>query len=68
MNIGKNLKYIRKYYKLSQEELAKSTQITQAAISFWERNERTPNIVDLIKLADYYQISLDELVGRDYYK
>ena len=66
MNIGKNLKYIRKYYNISQEELAKATQITQAAISFWERNERTPNIIDLIKLADYYQISLDELVGREY--
>ena len=68
MNIGYNLKTTRKIYKISQKQLAKETGITQQAISFWERNERTPNIVDLIKLADYYQISLDELVGRDYYK
>ena len=67
MDIGKNFKIIRQLNKKSQMEIAKETGISQKAISFWERNERTPNIIDCIKLADYYGISLDELVGRDFF-
>ena len=67
MDIGKNFKIIRQLNKKSQMEIAKETGISQKAISFWERNERTPNIIDCIKLAEYYGISLDELVGRDFF-
>ena len=66
MNIGNSFLTIRKLNKKTQKEIAKETGISQKAISFWERNERTPNVIDCIKLADYYQISLDELVGRDF--
>ena len=66
MNIGENFKYIRKEKNISQMQIAKETGISQKAISFWERNERTPNIIDCIKLADYFGVSLDELVGREF--
>lgn len=65
MNIGEEFLYHRTKNKLTQAQIAKATGISQKAISFWERNERTPNIIDCIKLADYYEITLDELVGRD---
>lgn len=66
MSIGYHLKVQREAANLSQGELAKQTGITQAAISRWEDNLRTPNIESCIKLADFYGISLDELVGRDF--
>lgn len=66
MTIGEVFKEQRLLRGVSQKEVAKATGISQKAISFWERNERTPNIADCIKLADYYGISLDELVGREF--
>ena len=65
MNYGKNFKDLRIGKNLSQRELAKATGISQQAISFWEQDKRTPNMDDCIKLADFYQITLDELVGRE---
>ena len=64
MNYGENLKKLRLTKNLSQEELGKATNISQQAISFWEQNKRTPNMDDCIALADFYNITLDELVGR----
>lgn len=66
MDIGYNFKTLRILNKKTQEQVSKDTGISQKAISFWERNERTPNIIDCIKLADCYNVSLDELVGRDF--
>ncbi len=65
MDYGEEFKAFRKSLNLSQEQLAKATGISQQAISFWEQNKRTPNMDDCIKLADFYGITLDELVGRD---
>ena len=64
--IGDFLRQQRELAGLTQGELARQTGITQAAISRWEDNLRVPNIETCIKLADFYGISLDELVGRDY--
>ena len=66
MSIGYQLKQQRESAKLTQGELSKATGITQAAISRWEDNLRVPNIENCIKLADFYGITLDELVGREF--
>ena len=66
-NIGKELRYQREVNKLSQREVAKVLGIGANAISRWEMGDNTPSIYELIALADFYDISLDELVGRDYY-
>ena len=65
MNYGKIFRELRIENKLSQRDLAKATGISQQALSFWEQNKRTPNMDDCIILADFYNISLDDLVGRD---
>ena len=64
LDIGKALKYQRKLNKLSQRELARLTGITQASISRWEANANSISIEDLCTLADFYKISIDELIGR----
>jgi transcriptional regulator with XRE-family HTH domain len=53
---------------LSQSELAKKTGLSQAAISRWEDDLRIPNIENCFILAEFYGISLDELVGREYFE
>lgn len=65
MSIGEALKYQRELKGLSQSALAKSTGISQPKISYYESGKHLPLIDDCIKLADFYGVTLDELVGRD---
>lgn len=67
-NLGEKLKYQRELKGYSQSTLAKETGISQQKISYYESNKHSPPIEDCIKLANFYDISLDELVGRDYRK
>ena len=64
-NYGEYLKNERLARNLSQEKLAKEIGITQAQISYYEKNINEPSISICEKLADFYGITLDELVGRD---
>ena len=66
MNFGEGLKYQREINGLSQSELARQTKISQQNISYWERGIKEPSITFCIRLADFYGITLDELVGRDH--
>ena len=62
--ISEALKYQRETASLSQSGLAKATGISQQKISYYESGKHSPSIEDCILLADFYGISLDELVGR----
>ncbi len=63
-NYGEALKNQRELRNLSQTELAKATGLKQQMISHWETNKGLPNIDFCVRLADYYNIGLDELIGR----
>jgi len=65
MNIGEALKYQREVNGISQNALAKATGISQPKLSYYESNKHLPLIDDCIRLADFYGITIDELVGRD---
>lgn len=65
INIGQNLKQHRKDANLTQTELANRTGISQQNISRWEKNTHIPNVMDCIILANFYQISIDLLVGYE---
>ena len=65
-NYGNALKQQRESLQLSQVELAKKVGTSHQNINRWERGEVLPNIDFCVKLADFYGISLDELVGRDF--
>lgn len=67
LNYGEALKTQRLISKLTQNQLSKNTGIGQDNISRWENGEVLPNIDFCVQLADFYNISLDELIGRDFY-
>ena len=58
------LKEIRKAKGISQLKLAMELNTSQNTISRYETGEREPGLVELINIADYFDVSLDYLVGR----
>ena len=50
---------------MTQEQLAAILCVSPAAVSKWERNISNPGIEMLWELADYFECSMDELVGRE---
>lgn len=62
--IGYNIRKLRQKYELTQEELANRLGVSRAALGNYEREKREPDIDMLIKMADTFKISIDELVGR----
>ena len=58
------LKELRKKKGISQLRLATELNTTQNTISRYETGEREPGITELIKLADYFNVSVDYLIGR----
>ena len=65
MDFAKELKQHREMNGLTQAEVAKATGLNQSSISRWEEGKRSPSIEYCIILADFYGISLDELVGHE---
>lgn len=64
LNYGAALKYAREEKGLSQSQLAEKTGISHQNISRWESGKIIPSIDFCVKLADFYGITLDELIGR----
>lgn len=62
--IGKQLKSLRKDNGYTQSDLAKKLHLTPKAISFYENNQREPDIDTLNKIADIFNVSIDYLNGR----
>ena len=56
---------LRKSKNVTQDDVAQYLSITRQAYSRYERNEREPDIHTLIKLADYFDITLDMLLNDD---
>lgn len=65
--VGKRLAEIRKSNKIKQIELAEMLNVSQQVISNIERGVTTPDIEQLKKIANIYNISLDQLVGREFF-
>lgn len=59
-----NLKYFRKKYGKTQKDIADLLGMTQTAYGNYELGKRTISPENLSTLADYYGISVDELMGR----
>ncbi len=65
MSLGKNLFNARKKAGLSQEETAQKLDVSRQTISKWETDETLPDICQAKKLADLYNVSLEELIEFD---
>lgn len=55
---------LRKEKELSQLELAKDLNVAKQTVSNWENANRCPDYEMLVKIADYFDVSLDYLLGR----
>lgn len=60
---GINIKELRKEKGLTQTQLAKIIGVTQGAIYFWEKEINEPTVGYIIKLAEFFQVSTDELLA-----
>ena len=60
------LKELRKENKKNQTEIAKAINLSQQTYAKYELEQLEPSIDTLCKLADFYNVSLDYLVGRNF--
>lgn len=67
-NIGKTVKQQRELHKLSQQSLADKLNLSRSAVSAIETGTRNLTALELTKLADIFQLSLDELVYGEKYE
>jgi len=65
MEFGERIKHARQHQNLTQETVAAELHVTRQTISSWERGKSYPDIDSLIRLSDYYQLSLDTLLKKD---
>lgn len=65
LNFAGNLVRLRREKGITQEELAQFLDITKASISKWETKQTYPDILMLPKLASYFDVSVDALLGYD---
>jgi transcriptional regulator with XRE-family HTH domain len=63
MNMGERLREMRLRRNISQEEVARHIGITRSAYSHYEINNRQPVYETLIKLAHYFDVTLDYIIG-----
>lgn len=63
MSFGNNLEKLRKENKVSQAKLGEVLGITQQMVSNYEKDSSQPNIELLVKIADFFKVSIDALVG-----
>lgn len=64
LNFGDRLRSLRQSKDLSQSEFAKQIRISKSAVNMYERGEREPNFETLEKIADYFNVDLDYLLGK----
>ena len=62
VKIAENIKFFRKQLKMTQAELASKLNGKKSLISNYENGYSTPDIYTLCKLADIFDITLDDLV------
>ena len=66
MSFGENLKNVRKQRGVTQEELAEILGVSRQAISKWESGTSVPDVQLLLRIADFYNLTLDQLVRDDF--
>lgn len=60
---GKRLTFLRKETTMTQEDLGKLFNVHKGTISKWESGSRTPDIDIIVKIANYFNVTTDFLLG-----
>ena len=58
------IKELRRQQHITQLKMAMDLHMSQKTISRYENGEREPGVAELIRIADYFHVSIDYLVGR----
>ena len=66
MSFCENLKSLRKVRNIDQKEFAQILNISPKTISHWETGYTEPSIAQLVEIANYFDVSLDDLLDRSY--
>lgn len=65
MDIGDQINNLRKKNGLSQDEFAELFHISRQTVSNWENGKSYPDLEMMIKISDYFKVSIDELLKQD---
>ena len=65
MLLAKRIKELRKEKNLTQEDLGKLINVTKVSICCYENGTRIPTLETIVALADIFEVSLDNLLGRE---
>lgn len=65
LKLSENIRFFRKHYDLTQEQLAEIMGVTVGAVSKWEADRTTPDLTLIVRLADYFEVSVDVLLGYE---
>lgn len=63
--LNTKIKDLRASHGLSQVELGNELSVTKQTVSNWENNNIQPSVEMLVKIADYFCVSTDFLLGRN---
>ncbi len=60
-----NIYFLRTVKRKSQKDIADYLKITRQAYSYYETGKRQPNYETLLKLSEYFNVTVDELLNED---
>lgn len=63
-NLAVNLKELRRRNNLTQQDVADYLRMSRVGYAKYENNKAEPTVNGIIKLADLYNVSIDDLLGR----
>lgn len=62
MYLGKNIQYLRKQRKITQEGFSEQMAVSRQTIAKWEAGDAIPELEKLLEICDFFSCKLDELV------
>ena len=65
MNLGETIYRLRTGKSMSQDALANALDVSRQSVSKWENNAAVPELEKLIRMSEVFDVTLDELVGRE---
>ena len=65
LSLNENIKQLRIQSGLNQVQFAKIMNVTKQCVSNWENDNVLPSIEMLVKMVDYFKVSIDALLGRE---